>query len=223
MTTRAVHEGLNLLEIPIPYQQRTGDSKLSVVKDGTRFLKTIIWALLEYNPAGILGVVGVMALLVSVAIGLGLITMRIQGITELDPLGVLSVYSSLVFGVAGVSICVLAIIFDQLVGLFHRKSVKRNRFTRLISPLFRGRRFGWLGLVLVFLGSGIAVSAVSLGLTGWPIDRLWLWLIGSALFLLVGIQLLISWLILRVLEALRERFVPFETASYIPQHEKGDS
>jgi glycosyltransferase involved in cell wall biosynthesis len=208
MTTRSVHEGLNLLEVPIPYEERAGDSKLSVLKDGTRFLKTIIWALLEYNPAGILGLMGGLSLAVSLAIGLVLIGLRIQGITDLNPLGVLSVFCALVGGVAGVSILALAVIFDRLVGLFHHQNVRKTRFSRMISPMAQGRRLGWFGLFLLILGSGVAVAAVSLGLRGWPLERLWLWLTGSSLFLLVGIQLLISWSILRVLEALRERFMP---------------
>ena len=36
-------------------------------------------------------------------------------------------------------------------------------------------------------------------------SRLWFWLLGSALFLLVGLQLMISWIVARVLEVLAKR------------------
>ena len=41
MSTRALHEAIRMKEVPIPYEERVGRSKLSVVRDGTRFLSTI--------------------------------------------------------------------------------------------------------------------------------------------------------------------------------------
>ncbi len=40
MSTRAVHEGVKVVEVPIPYKERVGRSKLSVVRDGSRFLNS---------------------------------------------------------------------------------------------------------------------------------------------------------------------------------------
>jgi hypothetical protein len=53
----------------------------------------------------------------------------------------------------------------------------------------------------------VVLGAISLflGLQGWEITRLWLWLLGSALFLLVGAQLLLFWMLIRVLDELNER------------------
>ena len=55
MSTRALHEEISWVEVPIPYKERVGRSKLSVVRDGTRFLYTIVWTALNYNPVRILG------------------------------------------------------------------------------------------------------------------------------------------------------------------------
>ena len=44
-----------------------------------------------------------------------------------------------------------------------------------------------------------------LGLNGWDITRLWLWLLGSALALLAGMQLLIGWFLMSVLGELSAR------------------
>ena len=52
MTARALLEGrLKLIEVPILYAERIGHSKLSVVKDGVRFLLTIVRAAMCYRPA----------------------------------------------------------------------------------------------------------------------------------------------------------------------------
>src|SRR5512138_2989184 len=62
MSTRAVHEGIRVTEIPIPYSERLGRSKLSVIRDGTTFLQSILWTVLSYNPVRVFGIIGVAGL-----------------------------------------------------------------------------------------------------------------------------------------------------------------
>ena len=42
-------------------------------------------------------------------------------------------------------------------------------------------------------------------INGWEIARLWLYLLGSAMLTLVGVQLVVYWVLLRVLEELSQR------------------
>ena len=55
--------------------------------------------------------------------------------------------------------------------------------------------------------TGIIAGGISLGFgfAGWPVSRLWLYLLGSAMLMLVGLQLMISWVVMRVLEGLQQR------------------
>src|SRR3970040_2206307 len=62
MSTRAVHEGIKIAEVPIPYSERVGRSKLSVLHDGRIFLQSMVWTALAYNPVRILGLVGLAGL-----------------------------------------------------------------------------------------------------------------------------------------------------------------
>lgn len=213
MSTRCVHENLTVVEVPIAYKERVGRSKLSIVKDGTRFLKTILWTSLEYNPVRVLGLVGVAALGMAAAIALGIVTLRLQGVTQLGQLGALSVFAALILAVAGVSIFSLGATFNYLVSLFRGEPVRQGLFGQ---PLFKtplDRHFGWLGLVASLAGVAVAVTSVGLGMWGagaWDIARLWLWLLGSAVLILMGVQLIISWILMRVLETLSTREVRIE-------------
>ena len=54
-------------------------------------------------------------------------------------------------------------------------------------------------------GIGLGVGSFVLGLNGWVIDRLWLYLLGSAMLILIGMQLIIYWVLLRVLDELSRR------------------
>jgi hypothetical protein len=62
-----------------------------------------------------------------------------------------------------------------------------------------------MGLVALLLGLGVALASMILGIQGWELDRLWLYLLGSAMFILVGVQLIIYWILMLVLDELSQR------------------
>jgi len=205
MSTRAVHEGLTVIEMPVSYRERVGRSKLNVVRDGTRFLSTILWTALEYNPVRVLGLVGLAALGAAATIAVALLLFRLQGVTSLGPWGVLSVFGALVLAVGGVSIFALGATFNYLVSLFHGRPIRQGLFSRPLFTPSLDRHFGWMGAMVGLGGLMLAFASLTLGLRGWEITRLWLWLLASALLTLMGIQLIISWIVMRVLEALSQR------------------
>ena len=50
MSTRALISGMRIVEVPMAYTERIGDSKLKVFRDGVRFLRTIVAGILLYRP-----------------------------------------------------------------------------------------------------------------------------------------------------------------------------
>jgi len=205
MSTRAVHENLKVVEVPISYRERVGRSKLSVVRDGSRFLATIISTALEYNPVRILGVLGLASLGIAALIALTLLVLRLQGVTSLGPWGVFGLFAALVLAVAGVSFFSLGATFNYLVSLFHQRPIRQGLFGRPIFNPSLDRHFGWFGLVTGFGGVVLGAVTLGLGFAGWDIARLWFWLLASAGLVLIGLQLTISWMVMRVLERLSER------------------
>jgi hypothetical protein len=205
MSTRAIHEGVRLVEVPIPYRERLGRSKLSVVRDGLRFLRTIIWTVLGYNPARLLGGIGAASVAVGASVALVLIVLRLLGVTELGPWGVAGLYIGALAGVVGVSLFALGATFNYLVSLFHRRPIRQGLFGR---PIFRtplDRQFGWIGLLGVIGGGVLGLVSLALGLNGWPIERLWFYGVIASMGLLLGVQLIVFWVIMRVLEELNRR------------------
>jgi hypothetical protein len=205
MSTRAIHEGVRLVEVPIPYKERVGRSKLSVVHDGMRFLQTIIWTVLNYNPVRVLGGLGVGLFGLGCLIAAVLVGMRLSGITTLGPWGVAGTFTAVVVGIAGVNMFALGVTFNYLVSLFHKRPVRQGLFGR---PLFRvplERQFWWMGLLGVMSGLTFGVISLVLGSRGWPIERLWLYLLAGTVLVLAGIQLEIFWVIVRILDELGQR------------------
>jgi glycosyltransferase involved in cell wall biosynthesis len=205
MSTRAIHEGVSLVEVPIPYKERVGRSKLSVVHDGMRFLQTIIWTALSYNPVRLLGGIGAAMVALSGLFAVVLVAMRLSGVDYLGPWGVASVFAMVVSGIVGVDLFALGVAFNYLVSLFHKRPIRQGLFGRPIFRVPLDRQFWWMGLLAVFAGLVLGAVSLVLGLNGWPIERLWLYLLGGTMLVLVGVQLVIFWVIVRVLDELNQR------------------
>lgn len=205
MSTRAVHEGIQMVEVPIPYDERVGSSKLSVIRDGSLFLQSMIWTVLTYNPVRILGVIGLAGILFALAVAIGLIVTRLSGITTLGLWGVTALYTAMVLGVTGISIFALGSTFNYLVSLFYKQPIRQGLFGRPIFEPSLDHYFGWIGSGALVVGLLLGGVSIILGLNGWEIARLWLYLLGSAMFILVGVQLIIYWILMRVLEELSQR------------------
>lgn len=205
MSTRAIHEEIKMVEIPIPYEERVGRSKLSVVRDGMRFLSTIVWTALTYNPVRILGGVGVGLAGVAGVIALAILIMRLMGITQLGPWGVAGFFIAGLCAVSGIALFSLGAVFNYLVSLFHRESIRQGLFGRPLLKEPLERHFGWVGLLSGLVG--LVGGAVSLGLSlgGWPVERLWFYLLGAAMMVIIGLQLTVFWVIMRVLQELSQR------------------
>jgi hypothetical protein len=153
----------------------------------------------------VLGAAGVAFLTLAALVGLALVLMRLRGITELGTWGTVAVFAALVLAVSGVSIFTLGATFNYLVSLFHRQPVRQGLFGRPIFDPPLERHFGWLGLLAMLAGLIAGGISLGFGFAGWPVSRLWLYLLGSAMLMLVGLQLMISWVIMRVLEGLQQR------------------
>jgi glycosyltransferase involved in cell wall biosynthesis len=206
MSTRAVHEGINIKEFPIPYSERVGQSKLSLIRDGSIFMQSMLWTVLSYNPVRILGLLGLGGLGVAGLVFLWILYIRfINGVTALGPWGIAALFLALISTITGVNLLALGITFNYLVALFYRTPIRQGLFGKPIFKKPLDKNFGWMGLAAMFAGPTIALAALGLGAQDWEIGRLWFYMVGSAMVFLVGVQLVVYWLLLRILEELSQR------------------
>lgn len=205
MSTRAIHEGIQVKEFPIPYSVRVGRSKLSVLRDGSIFLQSMVWTVLTYNPVRILGLIGLGGIAFTGLVAIGLVIARLMGVTSLGPWGVAALFWAVVSAILGINLFALGITFNYLVALFYKQPIKQGLLGKPIFKQPLDQHFGWVGLICVALGLLTGVISLGLGVNGWEINRLWLYLLGAALLFLVGVQLIIYWILLRVLDELSQR------------------
>lgn len=205
MSTRAIHEGVKIAEVPIPYSVRVGRSKLSVVKDGRIFLQSMVWTALTYNPVRILGMIGLVGIAIALALAAHFILGRLSGNTNIQNWQVVQLCVGMVAGVTGLNIFILGVAFNYFVSLFVKQPVRHGLFGRMIFKQPLDRQFGWIGALAVVIGLVAGITTVALGLQTWSINSIWLYLISSSMLILLGVQLIIYWSILRVLDELGQR------------------
>ena len=69
----------------------------------------------------------------------------------------------------------------------------------------RADRFMLGFTILASIGIVIGIISLVLGFSGWTIVQQWLYLLGSALLILIGIQLMISWILVQILDDISQR------------------
>ena len=178
---------------------------MSVIRDGRIFLQSMIWTALSYNPVRILGLLGLMGIGVAGLTFLGLMIARLNGVTTLGAWGVVALFTALISVVSGVNVFALGVTFNYLISLFYKKPIRQGLFGKPIFKTPLDQQFGWMGILAIVIGTAIGIVGLTLGVQGWVIERLWFYLLSSAMIFLVGIQLVIYWLLLRVLEELSQR------------------
>jgi glycosyltransferase involved in cell wall biosynthesis len=202
MSTRALHENLKMVEVGIPYKERSGRSKLSVVRDGLRFFKSIVWTALTYNPVRIFGGLGAILLI------FGLILAGLAAILAVGGAGFWNfpmIFGALVLMVGGVTLYTTGTSFSYIVALFHKRPIRQGMF----GPRGNGRRiekhYWWLGFLAVFAGIATYIAAALFDLTNPAQPASWFAPVVSALLVLAGLQLVSAWGLARVLAELSVR------------------
>lgn len=191
MSTRAICENLKIVEVPIEYAERVGRSKLSVIKDGMRFLRSIVWTFFTYNPVRLFGM-----------IGFGLIALAlILGLTNLGAAqpSFPRLFAAMVLAVAGINLFAFGTLFNHVVSLFHRQEIRQGLFGKPLMRQPLERHFGWIGILSVVSGFAVYIFAAINQWTAATSSAPWFAPAISALLVLTGLQLIGSWFLARVL------------------------
>ena len=137
MSTRAVYEGLNMVEVAIPYKERVGRSKLNPLKDGIRFLRSILWTALLYDPQRFFAPLGLVMLVLALLLGLGPTWLYLQN-RHLQEDMIYRLFAVLILSVAGVNLLAFGATCQAILGLLPA----RRRPLPVVPRPWRGRLAG---------------------------------------------------------------------------------
>jgi hypothetical protein len=208
MSTRAMHEHIKVVEVPIPYSERVGPSKLSVVHDGIRFLNTILMTALTYNPVRIFGLTGFA--LAGLGLIVGILTLLLGGLSTKPDGQFAALFAGVVLIAIGVNIFAIGATFNYIVSLFHKRQIRQGLFGQPIFNVPLERRFGWLGVGTMIGGGLVYGAAVWQNWTTPASAAPWFVPAVSTVMVLTGLQLLTSWLLIVVLAELSEQDIKAE-------------
>ena len=199
MSTRAVYEGLNMVEVPIPYKERVGRSKLNPLKDGIRFLRSILWTALLYDPQRFFGTLGLLALVVALLLGLGPSIYYLQN-HRLQEDMIYRLFAVLILSVAGVNLLAFGVTCQAILGLLPA----RRRPPPVVPRPWRGRLAG-IGVVMVLVGIGLMLPAALEWLATRQITSHWSYFAAGGTLILTGLGLATWFVLLLILQELATR------------------
>jgi hypothetical protein len=152
MSARVLLEDeLKLVEIPMPYAERVGRSKLSVFRDGVRFLLAILRAAVTFRPARLLLPLAAVALVASIALGAGALALSpVPG--SLSGGGGFAALGATLCAAVSALLVSTAVVSERIAATAHRRPFGYEGVTGTVSRLFR-RRARWVGTVTLFVAA----------------------------------------------------------------------
>ena len=203
MSARAHHEGLRIIEVPIPYDIRQGRSKLSVIRDGLRFSSSILAVSRLYNPLKFFGLLGAVFFLAAELLAINPIFYYLHA-HRVESTEMYRLFTIMVLLVTSVNLVTFGAFCNQVLAmLYPHRPPQSGFFARVL--LRRGviQSAGWVG-------GGVMLLAVLLNhetlrqylLTG-RIYVHWSYVLTGATLFLIGAQLVMGHFFIQVLRELR--------------------
>lgn len=189
MTCRALlHHDLTIREIPMPYHERVGLSKLVVIKDGFRFLLSIMDIALTYRPLKFFGGAAILFFLMAFFYGLGpLFTYAEHRFVPDSFIYRLITINTLV--IAGLMLLTAGIVAERVAAALNGSTRKYNFMERCLLSLTSIKNMLVAGPIVVLSGILLNMGTIRDYLTSWHINSHWVYVTTGALFVLAGMQL----------------------------------
>lgn len=211
MTVRAVLDpDLAFGEIPMPYEERIGRSKLSVVKDGFRFLGAILDTAVTYRPlfffgtaAILLGVLSAIALCFPLGGPSAPLFYYFEN-RQVEDWTIFRIVLVTVWLALAAFLAALGVVAQAMTSVINRE-IERSRRTWWITTAI-SRRFAWLGAASLALSVYINRRPLfSYWKTGHIPTEYWMFPVVGSLFALIGAEFIAFGLMSRIARLLRER------------------
>lgn len=204
MSTRAFHEGLKIVEVPIPYEDRVGRSKLHVVRDGLNFFLAILNITRLYDPLKFFGVIGGSILLAALLLSLAPLV-HYWAVRRVEEDALYRLFTVMVLLVAGVNVISFGAFSNTVLSILSGKaSTSRSFWERL---LLRGaviRHFDKIGASLILTAVLVNHRTIYQYLTMRKIYVHWSYILFGATTSLIGMQLMLCAFLIKALEELRK-------------------
>jgi glycosyltransferase involved in cell wall biosynthesis len=202
MSCRAVlDEDIKMLEIPMCYEERIGESKLGVVQDGVRFLKTIIDIALTYEPFKFFGITGIISFLIGLGYGIYPLVYYIRFKLVPDYM-IYRLITVMVFIITSFTLFTVGIISDEITDLIHKSKKRERKFKPTLYSTLSQKNLIVFGIVVCFSGIIINYRTIWQYVSTGLIDVPWVYVVTGAFLVLMGLQAIALGVLRRILATL---------------------
>ncbi len=198
MSARALIHGMNVIEIPMHYEERIGTSKLSVLGDGVRFVKTIIAGVLCYRPERLFLMTANLCVVVAVVLGV-MPTEYYLSNRSLQEWMIYRLVACCFLGMIAFQLLSATALTQQMAKLGPRRREGSAFWPLLVTQLFRGWGLGVLVAMAVLISLFLLWPGIYQYATTGRIVLHWSRVLVGTFGLLVVVQALVTYVLIRVL------------------------
>jgi len=204
MSCRAVLDGnIKIIEMPMKYEERVGESKLGVVQDGIRFLKTILDIALTYEPFRFFGAAGIFFLAAGFLWGLHPVWYYALYRVVPDYM-IYRLMTVTVLIVTGFMMLTVGIISDEVIDLLQQRGRETGRIKKAVYLMLSQKKLIISGFVCAAIGIAINYRTIIEFLATGLIDVPWVYVVTGAFLVLLGLQVAVLGALRRILSLLRK-------------------
>jgi glycosyltransferase involved in cell wall biosynthesis len=202
MSCRAVLDGdIKIIEVPMKYEERVGQSKLGVVKDGMRFLKTILDIALTYEPFRFFGTAGTLFFACGFLWGLYPVWYYASFRVVPDYM-IYRLMTVTVLIVIGFMMFTVGIISDEVTGLLQSRSRVMSNMKKSIYRMLSQRKLIVSGIACAAIGILINYRTIKDYLSTGLIYVHWVYVVTGAFLVMLGLQVALLGVLRRILSLL---------------------
>ncbi|MBN2498240.1 MAG: glycosyltransferase family 2 protein [Deltaproteobacteria bacterium] len=198
MSTSALHERLDIREIPMPYDERAGMSKLNPVTDGLRFLATILRTAHRYNPLKFFGLIGLILVAAGIGYGIGPLAYYLQ-VQRVEDWAIYRLVAVIVLLISGINMIFFGVVANVILAANYRVPPFRNSLlARILLRPFVIRHLWILGGLLMISALVLNHEGLFSYLASGKVYAHWSYTLTGALLWLLGLSLALWGSLVRV-------------------------
>lgn len=197
MSCKAVLDpNLKIVEVPMPYEEREGRSKLSVLRDGFRFLNVILDISLSYRPRKLIGFIGLVLLMVALFYSFYPVEFYVRN-RRLEEWMIYRLITIMVLAVGGLNVISIGEIAERMLTVAGFQRRARSLSGYVLARIFsQGALMIW-GSLSIMIGVGVNYKNIIQYLTTGTVTAHWSYLLFGGTAVLAGLQLIGLGLLLR--------------------------
>jgi glycosyltransferase involved in cell wall biosynthesis len=205
MSARAIlDDELSIVEVPMPYSERAGASKLRVFSDGMRFLKTILAVALTFRPARLIGLLA--APMVFIALLYSIYPLEFYA--KHGKIEEWMIYRFIVLTMFGLVILMLlsaSVICEKVLMIIYMKRRDMSFFFSIIYNLFNRSNLQSIGVLLFIAATVLNYKTVTQYFTTGQIYEHWSRVLVGGFLFSASAHLLVTSIILHAIDSMAEK------------------